>query len=204
MSAAPADRRSHWRRYGVLYLVIAVCIAPVAASYFAFYVAPPSGRTNYGTLITPTPPPPMPLTRLDGRRFSLEELAGQWVMLTAAGGACDAPCPAGLLQMRQQRLMTGKDQGRIERVWLVTDSAAIAPDLLRAFEGTVVVRAPAPALAAWLGAPAGEIAGRVWLLDPMGNLMLAWPRDPEPARLKKDLARLLSASSHWVRIERKD
>jgi ribosomal protein L29 len=38
----------------------------------------------------------------------------------------------------------------------------------------------------------------------MGNAMLRWPRDPEPQKVKKDLARLLTASSHWVRVERKD
>jgi hypothetical protein len=38
----------------------------------------------------------------------------------------------------------------------------------------------------------------------MGNLMLRWPRDPEPQKVKKDLARLLTASSHWVRVERND
>jgi hypothetical protein len=188
----------------VLYLIVAVCIAPVVASYFTFYVAPPSGRTNYGTLITPTPPPAMPLARLDGTPFTFDDLAGQWVMVSAAGGGCDEACAKGLLQMRQQRLMAGKDQSRIDRVWLVTDGVPISPDLLRAFEGTVIVRAPAGAVDAWLGAPAGGTAGHVWLVDPMGNLMLRWPRDPEPQRVKKDLARLLTASSHWVRIERKN
>ena len=56
-----AARTSHWRRYRVLYAVIAVCIAPVVASYFAYYVAPPSGRTNYGTLIAPPRPVPAEL-----------------------------------------------------------------------------------------------------------------------------------------------
>jgi hypothetical protein len=201
-SAAPA--RSHWRRYGVLYAIIAVCVAPVAASYFAFYVAPPSGRTNYGTLLTPRPVPALPLTRLNGERFSFGEFAGQWVMLTAAGGACDEPCAEALLQMRQQRLMTGKDGSRIDRVWLVTDNAPIAPDLLRTFDGTVVVRAPAAEVRALLGDGVESLAGHVWLVDPMGNLMLRWPQDPQPGRVKKDLARLLTASSHWVRVERKD
>ena len=51
---------------------------------------------------------------------------------------------------------------------------------------------------------ASALEGFVWLVDPMGNAMLRWPRDPEPQKVKKDLARLLTASSHWVRVERKD
>ena len=63
------------------------------------------------------------------------------------------------------------------------------------------MRAPAAAVREWLSLGLGEAPdGVVWLVDPMGNLMLRWPQDPEPQRVKKDLARLLTASSHWVRI----
>ncbi len=204
-SAAIAQPRSHWRRYGMLYAVIAVCIAPVVASYLAYYAFPPSGRTNYGTLIEPRPVLGPPLVRDDGAAFSFDELAGRWVLVSAGGGACDASCRAALLQMRQQRLMTGKEMDRVERVWLVTDAAPVDPELKRAHEGLAVVRAPARAVDAWLALPgdaAGEAAGHVYVVDPMGNLMLRWPRDPEPQRVKKDLARLLTASSHWVRVPR--
>jgi hypothetical protein len=194
----------HWRRYRVLYAVIALCSAPVLASYLVYYVFPPSGRTNYGTLITPRPIPATPLAALDGRPFSFTELAGQWVMVAAAPAVCDPACASALLQMRQQRLMTGKERNRVERVWLITDKAPIAPELLRDYEGTFFVRAPAAAVRELLAADGGALAGHVWLVDPMGNLMLRWPQDPEPQRVKKDLLRLLAASSHWVRVERKD
>ena len=202
--ATTAAKPSHWRRYRVLYAVIAVCAAPVVASYLAFYVFPPSGRTNYGTLITPRPMPAMPLSRLDGRDFSFRQLAGTWVMVTAAPASCDAPCSSALLQMRQQRLMTGKERDRVERVWLILDDAAVAPELVRDYEGMHFVRAPSVAVRDFLAPDGGAVSGHVWLVDPMGNLMLRWPQDPEPQRVKKDLARLLTASSHWVRIERKD
>jgi cytochrome oxidase Cu insertion factor (SCO1/SenC/PrrC family) len=194
----------HWQRYRVLYAIIALCSAPVLASYLAYYVFPPSGRTNYGTLITPRPIPAAPFAALDGRPFSFKELAGQWVMVAAAPAACDAACASALLQMRQQRLMTGKERDRVERVWLITDDAPVAPELLRDHEGTFFVRASAATVREFLAADAGALAGHVWLVDPMGNLMLRWPQDPEPQRVKKDLSRLLSASSHWVRVERKE
>lgn len=198
---------SHWKRYRVLYAVLAVCAAPVLASYFAYYVAPPSGRTNYGTLIDPPRPVPATLrmTELDGKEFSFRSLAGKWVMVSASPADCTEPCQSALLQMRQQRLMTGKEQERVERVWLVTDDAPLAASLLRDYAGTHITRAPAGAVHELLpldGASSPE--GFVWLVDPMGNVMLRWPRDPEPQKVKKDLARLLTASSHWVRVERKD
>ena len=195
---------SHWRRYRVLYAVIAVCIAPVLGSYLAYYVFPPSGRANYGTLITPRAAPETPLVGLDGRAFAFEQLRGKWVMLVAADAACDDRCASALLQMRQQRLMTGKERDRVERVWLITDNAPLSTLLLREYEGTYFVRAPAAVVREFLAPDASSTEGHVFLIDPMGNLMLRWPHDPEPQQVKKDLARLLTASSHWVRIERKN
>lgn len=206
-TAEPVKVRAvgHWKRFRILYAVIAVCIAPVAASYFAYYVMPPSGRTNYGTLVTPprSVPTALQLTRLDGQPFSFSALAGKWTLVAASDAECGERCSAALLQMRQQRLMTGKERERVERVWLVTDGASPSTLVQREYEGTHFVRAPTAALREWLSLEPDEAPdGVVWLVDPMGNLMLRWPRDPEPQRVKKDLARLLTASSHWVRIEK--
>jgi len=203
-AASPA---SHWKRYRVLYAVIAVCVAPVLASYLAYYVVPPSGRTNYGTLITPPRalPPGMRMAGLDGQPFSFESLAGNWVMVSAGSGDCSEHCRNALLQMRQQRLMTGKERDRVERVWIVTDEVPLATQLLREFEGTRIVRASSAAVReVLLVDETTALEGYVWLVDPMGNLMLRWPQDPEPQKVKNDLARLLTASSHWVRVERTD
>ena len=203
-SAIGARPSGHWRRYRVLYAVLLVCAAPVIASYFAYYVMPPSGRTNYGELLEPRPLPSVALRTVDGHPFSFAVLAGQWVMVTAADAACDPQCQAALLQVRQQRLMTGKDRDRLERVWLITDDAPVASQLQRDYEGTLLVRASPETARTLLASDAGGLAGQIWLVDPMGNLMLRWPRDPKPERVKQDVARLLAASSHWVRIERKD
>jgi hypothetical protein len=200
MPATPAP--GHWRRYRTLYAVIALCAAPVLASYLAYYVMPPSGRTNYGTLLEPRPARAASLTTEDGRPFSFSELDGSWVMVTAAGGACEPRCEATLLQMRQQRLMTGKDRDRVERVWLVTDGAVVAERLRRDYEGTRIVRAPLPEARALLPTESSELIGSLWLVDPMGNVMLRWPPNPEPQRVKSDMARLLTASGHWVRVEK--
>jgi len=200
MRVAPAP--SHWRRYRTLYAVIALSAAPVLASYFAYYVMPPSGRTNYGTLVEPRAARAASLTTDDGRAFSFSELAGSWVMVMAAGGACEPQCEAALLQMRQQRLMTGKDRDRVERVWLVTDEVPVAERLLRDYSGTRILRARLPEVRELLPADSGELTGSLWLVDPMGNVMLRWPRNPEPQRMKNDMARLLTVSSYWVRVEK--
>jgi hypothetical protein len=193
--AAPAAA-SHWRRYRTLYLLIAVCAAPVVASYLMYYVFPPAGRTNYGELIVPQrPTPALELHKQDGAVYDIRQLLGNWVMLKVDGAACDEPCRKLLWQMRQLRTMQGKDADRIERVFMVTDTAAPDPMLLREYDGMHVLRARRAELERFL--PAGEgtrIEDHVFLIDPIGNLMLRWPKDADPNRMKRDISRLLKAS----------
>jgi hypothetical protein len=200
-TADDTHRRGHWRRYRILYAIILVCVTPIVASYLAYYVFPPVRRTNYGALLPPRSLGSVELQTLDGRPFDFRQLAGKWILVTAAGGECTGACPDALLQMRQQRLMTGKDSERVERVWLIIDNAPLSTLLMREYEGTYFVRAPAGAVSEWM-ANGPELNGVVWLVDPMGTLMLRWPRDPDPRRVKADLARLLTASSHWIRVEK--
>jgi hypothetical protein len=189
---------SHWRRFRTLYLLLAVCVAPVIASYTAYYLMPPSGRTNYGALIEPQRPlPALTLRRLDGTALPATSLRGSWLMVQVDGGACDAACEKKLWQMRQVRLTTGKDADRVRRVWLIVDDAPLATAVIREFDGTLFLRARSDEVAAFLPLPAepsARLADHIWLIDPLGNLMLRWPRDADPNRMKKDLIKLLKAS----------
>jgi hypothetical protein len=209
MSASPPPARAgHWRRYRVLYLLVAVTLAPILASYFAYYVMPPAGRTNYGTLIEPQRPvPDIPAVGLDGTTFDLRALKDKWVFVMVDGGACDESCQAKLFHMRQLRTMTGKERDDIERVWLITDKEPLSTVLMREYEGTFFVRADAKDLAAFLplpDAPDASLRDHIWVIDPLGNLMLRWPRNPDPKGTKGDIGRLLKAASFWTRVERKD
>ena len=175
-----------------LWLIIALVVAPVAASYIAYYAWRPAHSTNYGELLPPRPLPEARLALTDGKPFSLSQLKGKWVLAMVDSGACDARCEMKLTYLRQLRLTQGKDVERIERVWLVSDGVAPRPDLAAAYAGTWLVRADGALLERFpaTGAPAEHI----YVIDPLGNLMLRYPRDPEPRRMIRDLTRLLKAS----------
>lgn len=196
-----ARRQRRWP----LYALIAITVLPVAAAYIAYYVLPPSGRTNYGTLIEPQRPvPAFSLTTLDGTPFDLRQLKGKWVLIMADRGECDGRCADKLLMMRQQRAMTGKHRDQIERVWLVLDNEPLPIMLMREYEGTHFVRAPLLPVREFLLVPTAadaRLEDHLWLIDPRGNLMLRWPRDPEPNGIKRDLAKLIKVSTGWIRIE---
>jgi hypothetical protein len=172
-----------------LLLIAVIVAAPVVASYAAYYLFPRDQRINYGTLLPTRPVPEIQGTRDDGAPFRLEELRGRWVLLVSGRGDCDSGCEQILYAIRQARTMQGKDQERIVRVWIVVGDKAPAATLLAKHPGLVVVRASetAPALLS------GGVDSLV-LIDPLGNLVLRFPDDPDIKGIANDLARLLKAS----------
>jgi hypothetical protein len=196
------QQRSRWK----LFAVLAVCASPLIASYFTYYVIKPKGGvTNYGALIDPRqyPIPAMASTTLDGKPARLEDYKGKWIMLKVGPSDCQQECQDQLFAMRQLRTMQGKEMERIERVWLITDAQPLETMLLRVNDGTRMLRAPAAVLEKWLpleGA-ADRASDHVYLIDPLGNLMMRFPKgavssDVEKVkRVHKDIAKLLKASA---------
>jgi cytochrome oxidase Cu insertion factor (SCO1/SenC/PrrC family) len=182
-----------------------VCAAPVVASYLSFYVFRPEGRSNYGTLIEPSRavPPDLPLTGLDGGRVGAASLKGQWLLIVVGRGGCDKDCEQRLFMQRQLREMAGRERDRIDKLWLVTDEAPIAPGLraaLAAAPAVQVYRVPRPALTEWLAPAAGEsLESHLYLVDPMGQWMMRAPPHADPSKFIRDIERLLRASASWDR-----
>jgi hypothetical protein len=187
------ERDTPRRSRTVLWLIIAIAAAPVAASYLLYYFWPPAHTVNYGELIEPRPLPDPAVRLADGAPFRLSQLKGKWVLVSVDAGRCEADCEKKLVYMRQLRLTQGKDMERVERAWLVSDAAAPRGDAIDAVPGTWVVRAAGTGLIEAFPAPRAP-ADHIYLVDPLGNLMLRFPRDPDTRRLIKDLSRLLKAS----------
>ncbi len=192
------DNKQQTRGRWKLLAVLAVCAAPMIASYFTYYVIKPESRTNYGTLIDPRGypiPSALGTATLDGKPVSLDAFKGKWVMLQIAGGDCDQACEKRLHDMRQLRLAQGKDMDRIERVWLITDKEPVETLLIREYDGTHMLRVAPADLQGWLPADEGtQPSDHIYMIDPLGNLMMRFPKDADPNRIKKDLAKLLKAS----------
>jgi len=156
---------------------------PVVAGYLAYSWWTPAQGSNYGELLAPRP--------LNGA--AIAALKGKWVLVQFDSGACDAGCERKHYFMRQIRKSQGKDQYRVERLWLVTDAAAPRNDLLEAISGTRIERAGSRSLAEQFPAQ-GALADHIYIVDPLGNLMMRLPRDPDPGRVIKDLQHLLKTS----------
>jgi len=188
-----SDAAPRARSRGILWLIVAVAAAPVVASYLVYYFWPPGRTANYGELIEPRPLPDPPLTLADGTPFRLSRLKGKWVLVSVDSGHCDAECERKLVYIRQLRLTQGKDMERIERAWLVSDDAAPAGATVELSQGTWIVRAAGTGLIGNFPAPRAA-ADHIYIIDPLGNLMMRFPPDPDTRRMIKDLSRLLKAS----------
>ena len=183
MNQAKRTERPPGRGRLTLVLIGALFALPAAVGWIAYLAGWVPGTTsNYGTLLAPRPIAAAPVAALRGK----------WVLVQFDGGACGPHCEKKLYYMRQVRRAQGKEMSRVERLWIVTDAIAPRAELLSAIEGTRIARAGAEFTAAF--AAEGARTDHIYLVDPLGNLMLRFPRDPDPARMVKDLERLLKYS----------
>ncbi len=184
-------------------LVLAVCAAPVIASYLTYFVIRPGTRTNYGNLVLPTRslPDDLAMTRLDGTPVKARSLHGQWLLVTVGPSTCDAACDKRLFTQRQFREMLGRERDRVDKVWLITDTASLTPALAAAIAAkpeVTALRVDPVALARWLAPAEGQaLANHLYIVDPMGEWMMRLPAQPDPGKTKRDLERLLRASASW-------
>lgn len=167
-----------------LLLLLALFAAPAMAAWLAHHVWRPAGGQSYGELLEPQELAPPGLVDAAGQPADLAELRGRWVLLTVTQGACAADCQALVHLTRQARLALGRDQGRLARALIGTGEAPPDEPDLRVFT------LPAEALGRLhaLSAPA------VYVLDPLGRLMLRFPPRPDGKAVIGDLRRLLKAS----------
>ncbi|MBC8749931.1 MULTISPECIES: SCO family protein [Paraburkholderia] len=188
-------RRGRW----VLLLLAVICAAPIAISYFMYYVVKPTGgSTNYGALIEPQRPIPdsLVVTGADGKPLKLASLHGRWLMISVDDSACDKACVTKLYFMRQIRTAQGPERERVVEVWLRTDAGKVADVIQTAYPNTNMLIADPAQLVGWLPADTGmRITDHIYLVDPNGNLMMRFPKDANPSKIKGDVTKLLKWST---------
>lgn len=196
-----AARRTRVGRWKML-MVLLVCAAPVVASYFTYYVIRPEGRRNFGELIDPQRTlPQAQAVDMAGQPVPLDRLKGQWLLLSVGGGACDEACQQRLYFQRQLREGLGREKDRIDWVWLVSDTQPVSEALMAGLKQATVLRVAPEVLSGWLAPAAGQaLEDHLYVVDPMGHWMMRFPApmtiDTAP-KAKRDLERLLRASSSW-------
>ena len=177
-----------------LLIIIVMLCAPVAISYFLFFSGIRPASVNYGALMEVTPLQGSALNQADETIFRIRQLRGKWVLLSVGSSTCDEKCNKSLYFMRQVRTMQNAEKSRIERVWLIDDGEPPQNlQLAEDYKGMFFINAKDSKLLEEL--PAVEsVRDHIYMIDPLGNLMMRFPKDPDPIQMAKDIKRLLKIS----------
>lgn len=196
MTAPKASRRQLW-------LVVALFFVPLGIAFLMYYGNVgwrPQGSTNKGELIDPARPlPEVALAMPSGSRTAPDFLKGKWSMVYVGSGACDEGCRKALTDIRQVRLALNQNSSRVQRVFLYSgpccDQAYFPTEQAGLITASVDDAAGKSVLAVF---PANGVdaldAGRLYLVDPLGNLMMSYERDAPVKGLLDDLKKLLNLS----------
>ena len=199
----PADQpRPHSRRQA--WILIALFFVPLLAAFVLYYGVDgwrPAGSTNKGDLIHPPRPVPSD-TALTSKGAALDQnlLRGKWTLVYVGAGECDARCREALTLMRQTRLALNEDASRVQRLFLAVQPCCDQAYLDAEHRGLTVASADDAAGKALLnvfpqyGGEPVEQAGRIYIVDPLGNLMMSYPPQAGHKDLLEDLKKLLKLS----------
>lgn len=204
MTALKTRDPEHDRRQRRLLIGLALLFfAPLGVSFYLYYgpVAwRPGTRVNHGELVDPPRPLPdvaLPVAAQGGSAEALR-FRSKWTLLYVGMGECTAACRAELYDTRQVRLALNRDMDRVQRVFIAeggccdwTFMEAQHPDLRIVLAGpdtAGVVRA-LPAIGS-----TPRDAERIYLIDPLGNLMMSYAPAANAKGMLQDLKRLLGLS----------
>lgn len=199
-------KRTRSGRWKMLALML-VCASPVIASYFTYYVLRPEGRSVYGELVVPQKDmPQLTASDLKSQKVPLNSLKGQWLLVNVSSGACAERCQQNLYFSRQLREILGREKDRLDRIWLVTDNAIPDAKLESLLSTATVLYLPIDGVQNWITPGAGQqLEDHLFVVDPMGNYMMRFPANMTvdgASKAKRDLNRLLKASSSWDQVGR--
>ncbi len=195
-TAARRSRRQAW-------ILVTAFFAPLALAFLLYYGGSyfgagawrPAGSTNRGDLVHPARPlPQFELTTTRGTKLDTQGLHGKWNVVFIGDGQCDARCREALVLMRQTRLALNDDMTRVQRVFLATGDCCDQTYLAAEHDGLIVAAADGAGAQPVLATFPDAAQGRIYIVDPLGNLMMSYAPDAPQKGLLEDLKKLLKLS----------
>ena len=164
-------------------LVALVCAAPFIAAWVTYYFIKPTPGKSYGELLETRPLAPLTLHSADAVKWN-----GKWRLVMLVADGCATECRDALYATRQARTMLGRERERLIRVF-VTPRGLEQPVIVENPD-LMVITTSATLPESWRVA----LDRGILLVDPLGNQVMLWPRNPDIKKLNQDLSRLLRAS----------
>ncbi len=180
-----------------LFVVFLLPLAIATIFYRYHDYLPSAGTTNKGDLIDPARPLTLfAATTLDGRNLSLEDLKGKWTLILVGGKECNLYCEANLFKTRQARLAMGEDISRVQRLYLLPSGSTgeQLQSLFKEHPRLIVASLEQEAQQTVLNTLGTQPEGSIYIIDPLGNVMMHYPKDATAKGMIEDLRHLLKTS----------
>ncbi|HEU5136881.1 MAG TPA: hypothetical protein VFU13_17165 [Steroidobacteraceae bacterium] len=189
------DSRARGRR--TLLIIAAVFLLPVAVAFTLYYgkLWRPAETSSKGQLIDPARPLVVSgLRNPDGTAADASALTGKWTLLYIGDGRCDDACRTALVFGRQTRLALNNEMTRVQRVFLATGNCCDTDYFAREQAGLIALDASAPEAANLLAQFPEAREHTLFIVDPLGNLMMRHDASVTSKDLLTDLKKLLKLS----------
>jgi hypothetical protein len=206
MNTPSEDLRT--RNLRMLAALAALFLLPLLLAFYMYYATDwrPSKRVNHGTLISPAralPTVHLPRVSLSesdphapaGLSESENQLRTKWSIVYIGAGNCDEPCRQALYVMRQTRLSLNNEMSRVDQIFLTTGSCCARAFLTQEHPGLVVLDVTGADGTRLLHEfPPDGRPYSLFIVDPLGNLMMSYDARQNPKGLLEDLQKLLRLS----------
>ena len=188
-----------------LLIIAGMFILPLALAWLMYSGGidyNPVNTRNLGELVQPPVPVPVDTLRPVGTDSAPRDALGEhWVVAYLLPTACDTACIDDVTALRQVHRASGKNQSRIRVLLMGAEPGPAGQALRDIYPSFVLAARPDGEFADGLEAVAadsGAAAERsLYLLDPLGNIMLFYAAGFDANDLKKDLKRLLT----WSKLD---
>lgn len=191
------------KSYTTLWVMIILFALPYIAAVYFYNNSDELdlAQNNYGTIVSPVKAiEPLDMETLDTTNFSIADLKGKWIFVTIGSSLCEEHCQKNMYKIRQIRKAVAQERSRVERVFLLTDSQDINGFKVKIsdYQGMYVIK-PSEDKAyddfiKTFSMPGQQINNGIYIIDPLGNFMMAYPEDADAAKILDDIRRLLKIS----------
>lgn len=195
--AIESDLRA--RNLRMLGVLSGLFLLPLAVAFWVYYGTDwrPVKRVNHGELIIPAKPLPdvRPALAFGTGTMPAQLFHQKWSLVYIGDGRCADTCRHALYVMRQTRLSLNNEMTRVERVFLATSGCCARDFLTHEHPGLIVLNATEISASSLLSTfPAADREQSLFVVDPLGNLMMRFDLRQNPRGLLEDLKKLLSLS----------
>jgi len=201
------EQHPHRRSLLPLWLIILVFCLPMVLGW-VLYLNPSllsgSQQVNGQLIVPPRSLSQAVLQYPDSSSFRFDQMQGQWILMLAVRGGCGAACRRDLFQLKKIEKAVGRNQMRVQRLLVLGKPSSgnrqeIHNNQLLDTPAVFETGTGKPFLEPVISLLDGSEGSAIFVVDPMGQLMLAYSSDTSPIEILQDIKQLLVTTKNWNR-----